>query len=147
MSYGSGGRSGGSSAASSYRQTRVMSSTPVELIVMLHERLLADLKGAAIAIRTEHFEAKAARVQSATDVLFELMASLDRQRGGEVSDRLAALYSYMIARIADASRALDPTPLDEVANHVESLLSAWAEVATDGVEAASTPPAAGGSMS
>lgn len=123
-----------------------MSSTPVELIVMLHERLLADLKGAAIAIRTEHLEAKATRVQSATDVLFELMSSLDRQKGGEVSDRLAALYSYMIARIADASRALDPTPLDEVANHVESLLSAWSEVATEGVEAASAPPAVGGSM-
>lgn len=112
-----------------------MSSTPVELIVMLHERLLADLKGAAIAIRAENVQAKAKRVQSATDVIFELMASLDRQRGGEVSDRLAALYSYMIARVGDASRTLDPKPLDEVATHVESLLSAWSEVARDGVTA------------
>lgn len=111
---------------------------------MLHERLLADLKGAAIAIRSENLQAKATRVQSATDVLFELMSSLDRQKGGEVSDRLAALYSYMISRIADASRALDPAPLDEVANHVDSLLSAWSEVASQGVEAAAAPPISGG---
>lgn len=142
MSYGPTGRAGGSGAASSYRQTRVMSSTPVELIVMLHERLLADLKGAAIAIRSDNIQAKATRAQSATDVIFELMSSLDRQRGGEVSDRLAALYNYMLSRISDASRTLDPAPLDEVAGHVESLLTAWAEIATGGVEAGAGPPTA-----
>lgn len=146
MTYGPGGRSGNSAAASSYRQSRVLSSTPVELIVLLHERLLADLKGAAIAIRAENLEAKSTRVQSATDVIFELLSSLDRQKGGEVSDRLAALYSYMISRIGEGSHKLDPAPLEEVAAHVDSLLSAWSEVARDGVTAASAAPAAEGSV-
>ena len=130
MSYGYG--SSVDTAASAYKASRVMSSTPVDLIVMLHERLLADLKGGALAIETQNINAKAVRVQSAYDVIYELMASLDREAGGEISNRLAALYAYMITRIGDASRTLDPEPLNEVAAHVESLLSAWSDLAAQG---------------
>lgn len=135
MSYASGAYG---AAAAAYRTSRVMSSTPVELIVMLHEQLLADLRGAAIAIDAGNLEAKASRIQSANDVVFELLSSLDRTSGGEVSDRLAALYGYMISRIGDASRTLDTAPLKEVAEHVESLLSAWSTLAAEGT--ASTGP-------
>jgi flagellar secretion chaperone FliS len=128
-------------AASAYRQSRVMSSTPVQLVVMLYERLLADLKGAAIAIRAGDLEAKAEKVQQATDVIFELLGSLDQTRGGEVGQRLAALYSYMISRVGQASRALDAAGMDEVAGHVESLLTAWSAVANEPSTTAPPPPA------
>lgn len=108
-----------------------MSSTPAELIVLLYERLLADLKGAAIAIRANDIETKCKRVQRATDVILELTASLDRDAGGEVSQRLAALYTYMISRVGEASRKLDPAGMEEVASHVESLLAAWRTVAQE----------------
>ncbi|MEM7416452.1 MAG: flagellar export chaperone FliS [Gemmatimonadota bacterium] len=128
MTYGRGGYG---AAAASYKSSRVMSSTPVELVVMLHERLLADLRGAVIAIDADNLDAKASRIQSANDVIFELLSSLDRSAGGEVSDRLAALYGYMIQRIGDASRTLDVRPLKEVEGHVESLLEAWSTLAAD----------------
>ena len=108
-----------------------MSSTPAELVVTLYERLLSDLKGVAIAIRAGDIEAKAERMQRATDVVFELLASLDREQGGEVSQRLAALYSYMISRLGEVSRTLNPSILDELAGHVEALLSAWRSVAEE----------------
>jgi len=117
--------------ASEYHRSRVMSSTPTELIVMLYEQLLADLKGGAMAIRSGDLEAKAVRLARANDVIFELLGSLDRERGGEVSERLAALYAYMISRVGEASRRLDASALDEVAEHVESLLSAWRTVSQE----------------
>ena len=117
--------------ASAYRESRVLSATPTELIVMLYEKLLADLRGASIAIRENDIEVKAKRLQNATDVIFELLGSLDQDRGGEVSQRLAALYSYMISRVGEASRTLDADALDEVAGHVESLLQAWQTVAAN----------------
>ncbi len=140
MTYGSGGAGG--AAASAYKASRVMSSTPVDLIVMLHERLLADLRGGALAIEAENIEAKAARLQSAYDVIYELMASLDREAGGEISHRLSALYSYMISRIGEGSRTLDPEPLNEVAKHVESLLSAWSTLAAESRESPPSFPGA-----
>lgn len=127
--------------ASAYHESKVMSASPTDLVVMLYERLLADLRGAAIAIREGDIEAKSAKLQRATDVIFELLGSLDQARGGEVSQRLAALYSYMISRVGEASRKLDADGLDEIAGHVESLLQAWATVAADPpVEMAPAPP-------
>jgi len=126
-------------AASAYRQSRVMGSTPAQLIVMLYERLLADLKGAAIAIRAGDLVTKAEKVQQATDVIFELLASLDQSQAGEVGQRLGALYSYMISRVGQASRGLDAEGLDEVAGHVESLLSAWTAVAEESSATMSAP--------
>jgi flagellar protein FliS len=107
----------------------VLSSDPAELVVLLYERLLADLEGGAIAIRAHDLEAKAVRLQRANDVIFELLAALDRERGGEVSQRLAALYTYMITRLGEASRTLDIAVLEELSGHVRSLLSAWRTVA------------------
>jgi len=107
----------------------VLSSEPVELVVLLYERLLADLEGVAIAIRAQDIEAKAVRLQRANDVIFELLGALDRERGGEVSQRLAALYTYMITRLGEASRTLDVAILEELSGHVRSLLSAWRTVA------------------
>lgn len=128
-------------ASSTYNRSRVLSSTPVDLVVLLYERLLADLKGGAIAIRAGDMEAKAERVSRATDVIFELMGALNREDGGEVGERLAALYSYMFSRVSEASRDLDADGLEEVANHVESLLSAWRTIAAQQKERASEAPA------
>ena len=118
-------------AASSYTRSKVMSSSPVELVVLLYERLLADLKGGAIAIRAGNMEAKTERVSKATDVIFELLGALNREAGGEVSERLAALYSYMFSRVTQASRDMDADALDEVAEHVEALLSSWRALADE----------------
>lgn len=119
----------GDAVAAAYRRSRVLSSEPVELVVLLYERLLADLEGVAIAIRAQDIEAKAVRLQRANDVIFELLGALDRERGGEVSQRLAALYTYMITRLGEASRTLDVAILEELSGHVRSLLSAWRTVA------------------
>ena len=112
-----------------YQRARVMSAAPEGLVVMLYERLLADLKGAAIAIRAGDIAGKTQRLQNATDIVFELFGALDEEKGGEVTQRLAALYSYMIGRIGEASRTMNPAILDEVAGHVASLMVAWRTVA------------------
>ena len=130
-------------AAAAYRESRLLSSSPEDLVVMAYERLLADLRGAAIAIRAHDIERKSLRIQRATDILFELMASLDHAQGGEISQRLAALYAYMISRIGEASRNLDAAALDEVAGYVDSLLQAWTSVAAEATAVAPPPPPPG----
>jgi flagellar protein FliS len=121
----------GDAVAATYRRSRVLSSGPAELVVLLYERLLADLEGGAIAIRANDMEAKSLRLQRANDVIFELLGALDREGGGEVSHRLAALYTYMITRLGEASRTLDTLILVELAGHVRSLLSAWQTVSDE----------------
>lgn len=118
-------------ASSSYQRSRVMTSTPAELIVILYERLLSNLRGGASAIRANEIEIKTKKVSGATDIIFELLGALDRERGGEVSERLAALYAYMFSRVTEGSRNMDAEALDEVSEHVEALLSAWRHIASE----------------
>ena len=133
-----GGRMSDPRAA--YQRARVTSATPAELVVLMYERLLADLKGGAAAMRSGDIPTKAKFVQNATDILFELFGALDEEQGGEVTQRLAALYNYMIGRIGEASRSMDPAVLDELAGHVEALTVAWREVASEHGTASRTPP-------
>lgn len=126
-----GSLSAGAAVAAAYNRSRVMSSTPAELVVLLYERLLADLRGAALAVRAGDIEGRSQKVQRATDIIFELLASLDRAEGGEIGERLAALYTYMISRLGEASRRTDASVLDELAGHTESLLAAWRAAAED----------------
>ena len=132
-------RGAGDAVAMAYRRSRVMSSGPADLVVLLYERLLADLEGAAIAIRAGDLTTKASRLQRATDVIYELLGALDHERGGEVSHRLAALYTYMITRLGMVGRTLDLSILDELVGHVQALLSAWRTVA----DTAAVSPSAG----
>ncbi len=144
MSSGRAARGTGDAVAMAYRRSRVMSSTSADLVVLLYERLLADLEGAAIAIRAGDIAAKATRLQRASDVIYELLGALDRDRGGEVSHRLAALYTYMITRLGVVSRTLDVSILDELGGHVKGLLTAWRAVAeqeaSNTANAGASPP-------
>lgn len=119
-------------AGARYRAAQVLGSRPAELVVLLYERLLADLEGAARAMRSGDTKRKSVRIQRAIDIVFELLSGLDHERGGEVSRRLEALYGYMVRRLAEASRGRNPDILDELARHVDSLLSAWKDVAARG---------------
>lgn len=53
-------------------------------------------------------------------VLVELMSSLDFERGGEIADRLHALYEFCLNESAMGS-------LDTVQDILEGLREAWAE--------------------
>jgi flagellar secretion chaperone FliS len=114
--------------ASNYRGPEVLSASSVELTVLLYEQLVADLRGAAIALRSGQIEAKSTNIQRATDILFELLGSLDHARGGEVSQRLETWYQFMVNAIAGFSRRLDPDGLDQLAVLVDELLEAWRSV-------------------
>ena len=69
------------------------------------------------------------QIGRARQILRELSASLDRERGGELSPRLAGLYAYMQTRLMEAnSRQLD-APLQEVERLLSDLSEAWQSAA------------------
>jgi flagellar protein FliS len=114
--------------AENYRESEVLSATPTELTVLLYEQLLADLKAAAISLRSNQPEIARNKSQHASDVLLELLNSLNFDLGGEVSERLDAIYRYMLSTVSKAVRAQNPASLDHVSDLVDDLLDAWRTV-------------------
>ncbi len=115
--------------ASAYLEAKVMSSSREELVPLLYEHLCANLRRAAAQIEAGDIEGKAASLDRASGIVFELLASLDFEAGGDLASRLAALYSFFATEISNAGRTLDRERLDRVTSMVASLHEAWQQAA------------------
>ena len=60
--------------------------------------------------------------------MIELATSLDHERGGEISQRLALLYDYIQRRLLEANLQQSDAPLAEVLGLLSTLSEAWAGV-------------------
>ena len=78
-----------------------------------------------MAIDKKHLEAKSEHLSKASAILGALRDCLDFKVGGEVTENLFSLYSYMIERLIDASIHNDVKIVDEVSNLLKEIKSAW----------------------
>jgi flagellar protein FliS len=62
-------------------------------------------------------------------IVQELQNMLNMEAGGEVAERLDALYTYILGRCYEANQQRDPAGLDEAIKLLTPLRDAWADVA------------------
>jgi flagellar protein FliS len=81
-------------------------------------------------------------VLKAQEIITELMASLDFERGGEIAKNLFSLYSWFNQELLEANMKQDLQRITIVRNMVNELRGAWAQIAAKNpVEAANRPTA------
>ena len=127
--------------AALYQNSRVVGARPENLVVLLYERLLADLRGASAAIEQRDYEVKGERLQHALDILFELLSTLDQEAGGDLAARLGSLYGYFITEINAVSRSLDTQRLGRVIGLVDGLYGSWRDMMVQPEEPDRSPSA------
>ncbi len=106
-------------------KTRVAGADRYEIIQMLMAGAVEKMVLAKVAIEKKHLEAKAEHISKASAIIEALRGSLDFEVGGEVTENLYALYSYMVDRLLEASLQNDPKIIDEVSNLLKEIKSAW----------------------
>jgi len=116
---------GYSAYTSKYLENDVVSRPKEWLVPLLYEHLLAHLRRAQVQIQQRDFEGNGASLEKASAIISELMATLDRDKGGELAQRLAALYAYFGAEIVNVSRTLDPAVLTKMIDMISSLHESW----------------------
>lgn len=123
---------------STYRETEVLSSSPVRLVPMLYEQLLVSLRRGILQIRKGDIEGKFDSLARAADIVGELLAALDFDASPELAGRLASLYGFWATEISAAGRELNGPRLERISEMVASLFEAWQE-ASRLVEAGESP--------
>jgi flagellar protein FliS len=118
-----------SAGVARYQQVDVLTMSPAQRVLLLYNHLLANLRQARAALAARDIAARSTRVAKALDILNELLFSLDRENGGDLADRLAAIYVYLIGELGHADRERDMQRLDRVIDLAASLQDAWVEVA------------------
>jgi flagellar protein FliS len=116
MSYGSNDR---------YREMEVQAMSPARRLVLLYSHLLVALKQARMHIERGEIELRGERLLRAEEIVHELAFSLDREAGGELATRLAALYAWMLGQFAAIQARPNLQQLDAVTTIVSELHAAW----------------------
>ncbi|WP_404338867.1 flagellar export chaperone FliS [Pseudoalteromonas mariniglutinosa] len=112
-------------------KTRVAGADRYEIIQMLMAGAIEKMVLAKVAIEKKHLEAKSEHLSKASAIIEALRGCLDFEVGGEVTENLYALYSYMIDRLIDASIKNDPAVIDEVSGLLKEIKSAWDAIPHD----------------
>lgn len=133
------GSMGYSAYTSKYLENDVVSRSKEWLVPLLYEHLLAQLRRAAVQIEQRDFEGKGASLEKASAIVIELMGSLDREKGGELAQRLAALYAYFGTEIMAVGRTLDVARLNKIMEMAASLHESWVIAARTQWPAATSP--------
>lgn len=102
---------------------------PHRLILMLFAGAQAAIGNARVAMQEEKIAARGEAISKAIDIIGNgLKASLNLEQGGELAQRLDALYDYLVLRLLRANLDSDPRALEEVATLLEEIHGAWREI-------------------
>lgn len=119
--------------ASTYKrvnaETGVNGADPHYLIEMLYTGLLQALLDAQGSIKRRDIPAKGQAIGKAVRILEEgLKGALNRVEGGEVAERLSALYDYCVMRLTQANLRSDAAMVEEVIRLMTPVADAWKQI-------------------
>jgi len=115
----------------SYFENDVLHQEPVELIRMLYTKAVVKLGEAAEHLAAGRIAERSNAIGHASEILVELQSSIDREKGQDIGLRLAQLYDYMLARLAEANAKQEAEPILECRALLETILQGWSEAAAE----------------
>lgn len=115
-----------------YRQTavetRVHEADPHKLIELMLEGAISRLRTAEACIASGDVQRKAKAASEAGSIVDSLSGCLDFEQGGEIAQRLEALYDYASRRIVSANADNDPQGFGEIAALLDEVHVAWKQI-------------------
>jgi flagellar protein FliS len=121
-------------AHDAYLESRIESADPIQLVRLLYQGATAAVREARSHLAAGEIAERSRAITKAHTILTELTLSLDHQRGGDLSTRLAQLYDYMLRRLLEANFRQIDEPLAEVLGLLATLGEAW-----DGIQEQNKP--------
>ena len=108
-----------------YQETAVLTQDKGKLIVMLYEGAIKFLKLSLNEIEAGNHEARNTYINKGWDIINELNVSLDMEGGGEISENLRKLYSFMLSHLSRANINNDSQGVQEVIDMLVELKQGW----------------------
>lgn len=113
--------------ANQYKQMAVKTANRGQLLIMLYEAAIQNVKKASLAIDKKDIAAKGLAIGKAHDIINELSITLDFEVGGDIARNLERLYNYMTELLVKANLESSRQHLETVQKLMETLLSGWKE--------------------
>ncbi len=116
-------------AAKAYFQTKVSTTDQGQLLIMLYDGALNYLQQARDKMLAKDYAGKGILISKVIDIVNELSASLNMDKGGSLAVNLNNLYLLCTARLLQANLKMSVESLDSVVHILSGLRSAYAQIA------------------
>lgn len=115
-------------AAHAYFQTKVTTTDQGQLLLMLYDGALRYLQQARDKMLAKDFAGKGILISKVIDIVNELSASLNMEKGGSLAVNLNNLYILCTARLLQANLKMNVDSLDSVVQILSGLRGAYAQI-------------------
>jgi len=110
-----------------YRETSVRGATPVELVVILYDTALEDMRSALAAMQRGDIEGRTHHISHALIVLQQLQGTLDFERGGAAARQFEQFYSLVRAKLLEVQIRCSPELMQEQMRYFSEVRDCWLE--------------------
>jgi flagellar protein FliS len=111
-----------------YSETAARGAGQLELVVMLYNLLLDDMRRAIETIHKRDVEARTFEIKHALNVLEQLQGTLNFEEGGEASRNMDRLYSMIRAKLLEAHLKVSEETLQRQIELLTPIRDAWRQV-------------------
>ncbi|MDH4122102.1 MAG: flagellar export chaperone FliS [Deltaproteobacteria bacterium] len=113
-----------------YQTAGIQTADQRTLIVMLYDGLIRFLKKAEQKIEAQDIEGAHNYLVRSREIVAELMATLNPEKGGEVGRNLKRLYVYVFDKVVEANLYKDTDRIREAVKIMSTLREGWASIKT-----------------
>src|SRR5580693_9290655 len=89
-------------ARRSYQESALRGATPIELVVVLYDTAIEDMRHALMAMQQNDVESRSRYIGHALIVLQQLQGTLDFERGGSAARQFEQFYNLIRAKLLEA---------------------------------------------
>ncbi len=114
---------------SQYQEVAVRSASAGQLVVMVYDHLLLNLRRTRLAMEQGNVELRVTSLDRARQALGELVATLDHEKGGELARQLSGLYAFLLGELTDMGMRPEAARIERVITMSEELREAFATIA------------------
>ena len=113
-----------------YRHNEIATSSQGKLIIMMYEGAVKFVNLAIEGVDNKDLSKKGIYINKTHDIINELSLALDMKGGGEVAQKLEALYQFILHQLTLANFKSDRKPLESILKVLIPLLEEWTELLT-----------------
>jgi flagellar protein FliS len=112
-------------AKRAYRDNAAQGATPIELVILLYDAAIEDLRRALAAMQASDIEGRSNLVGHALLVLQQLQGTLDFERGGAAASQFEQFYNLVRAKLLEAQMRASPDLMQQQLRAMVEVRDSW----------------------